>query len=130
MAGEFPRGLYQAFAMLEHMPVEQRHSLVAQLVEKYPSHAPAWALHAQFLKNPSDALAAIERGLAARPDPDTRGSLLVQKALVLHAQGASERALEILEPLTASTGDSVATHAKARVAVAFVQSAASSRQQP
>jgi tetratricopeptide (TPR) repeat protein len=122
IAGEFPRGLYQAFAMLEHMPVEQQRSVVAQLVDKYPSHAPAWVLHAGFLEDPSEALSAIEHGLAARPDPDTRGSLLVQKALTLHAKGASERALEILEPLMASTGDSLGAHAKARIAAAHVRS--------
>ena len=130
IAGEFPRGLYQAFAMLEHMPVEQQRSVVAQLVEKYPSHAPAWVLHAGFLEDLSEKLSAIEQGLAARPDPDTRGSLLVQKALTLHAKGASERALEILEPLMASTGDSLGAHSKARIAAAHVRSTSAGTASP
>jgi tetratricopeptide (TPR) repeat protein len=122
-AGEFPPGLYAAFAMLEHMPPEQQQSIAAQLVEKCPSHAPAWAQHARFLENPSDKLAAIERGLLARPDPDTRGSLLVQKALALHASGKRELALEILDQLTGAVGDSPNTHVQAVLAAAVIRSA-------
>lgn len=122
-AGEFPPGLYAAFAMLEHMPPEEQQSIAAQLVEKFPSHAPGWAQHARFLENPSDKLAAIERGLLARPDPDTRGSLLVQKALALHASGKRELALEILDALTGAAVDSPPTHVQACIAAAVIRSA-------
>jgi tetratricopeptide (TPR) repeat protein len=122
-AGEFPPGLYAAFAMLEDMPPEQQQSIVAQLVEKFPSHAPAWAEHARFLENPCDKLAAIERGLLARPDPETRGSLHVQKALALHASGKRELALEILDQLTGAGSDTPNTHVQALIAAAVIRSA-------
>jgi len=125
-AGEFPPGLHAAFATLEHMPPEQQQSIAAQMVEKWPSHTPAWAQHARFLENPSDKLAAIERGLLARPDPDTRGSLLVQKALALHASGKRELALEILDALTVAAGGSPQTHVQALVAAAMIRSAGAS----
>jgi tetratricopeptide (TPR) repeat protein len=121
-AGEFPPGSYAAFAMLEHMSVQEQRAVAEQLVQLFPSHAPAWELHARLSDDPSAKLAAIECGLQARPDPDTRGSLLVQKALALHAQGERERALEILQPLTASIGDSLTSHAKAYIATAIIQS--------
>ena len=121
-AGEFPDGLYAAFAMLEHMPADQQRHIAGQLVAQFPSHAPAWDLHARFLEDPSDKLAAIERGLLARPDPDTRGSLLVQKAGALHASGQRDAALEILAPLTSTLGDSAATHLAALVATAVIHS--------
>jgi tetratricopeptide (TPR) repeat protein len=121
-AGEFPPGLYAAFAMLEHMPAEQQRSIAQQLVDKFPAHAPAWQVHAGFLEDASERLAAIERGLAARPDADTRGSLLVDRALTLHRLGETERALMILEPLTTSVTDSLSTQAKAYFARAFIQS--------
>jgi tetratricopeptide (TPR) repeat protein len=121
-AGEFPPGLYAAFAMLEHMPAEQQRSIAQQLVEKFPAHAPAWQVHAGFLEDASERLAAIEHGLAARPDPDTRGSLLVGQALALHRLGETDRALMILEPLTTSISDSLSTQAKAYLARAFIQS--------
>jgi tetratricopeptide (TPR) repeat protein len=122
-AGEFPPGLYAAFATLEHMPPEQQQSIAAQLVEKFPSHAPAWAQHARFLENPSDRLAAIEHGLLARPDPDTRGSLLVEKALALHASGERELALDILDQLTGAVGNSAMTQVRAVLAAAVIRPA-------
>jgi hypothetical protein len=121
-AGEFPAGLYAAFAMLEHMPGEQQRHVAGQLVAQFPSHAPAWELHARFAEDPSDKLAAFERGLLARPDPDTRGLLLVQKALAIHASGQREAALEILDPLTSTVGDSVSTHVQAQIATALIRS--------
>jgi tetratricopeptide (TPR) repeat protein len=121
-AGEFPSGLYAAFAMLEHMPRDERLSIAGQLVQQFPTHAPAWELHAQSVKDPAARLDAIDRGLAARPDPDTRASLLVQKALALSFLGDRERALEVVEPMTASIGNSPSSQAKALVALALIRS--------
>lgn len=121
-AGEFPVGLYAAFATLEHLPAEAQRDVAQQAVERFPSHALAWEVHARFLEDPSDKLAAIERGLLAQPDPDTRGSLVVQKALALHAGGERERALAILDPLTSTVGDSVKTHVQACFAAAVIRS--------
>lgn len=121
-AGEFPEGLYAAFAVLEHMPADAQRHVAGQLVAQFPSHAPAWELHARFLEEPSDKLAAIERGLLARPDPDTRGSLLVQKALALRASGEREAALEILAPLTSNVGVSPSIQVQAWVAAAAIRS--------
>jgi len=120
-AGEFPEGLYLAFAMLEHLPDDERRHVAGQLVAQFPSHAPAWELHARFLEDPSEKLAAIERGLLARPDPDTRGSLLVQKALAVHASGQREAAWEILDALTRTVGDSAQTHVQAHIAAAMIR---------
>jgi tetratricopeptide (TPR) repeat protein len=121
-AGEFPAGLHAAFAMLEHMPADGQRRVARQLVVQFPSHAPAWGRHASFLEDSSDKVDAIERGLAARPDPDTRGSLLVQKALALHARGERQAALDILDLLTSAVGDSLSTHVKACVAAAMIRS--------
>ncbi len=119
--GEFPRGLYQAFAMLEYMPPEEQQSIAEQLVQQFPSHAPAWELRASFIDDPTTRLTAIERGLEARPDPDTRGALLVRKALTLHNLGQTGSALELLATLS-EMRDSMATQAKALVAAALIRS--------
>ncbi len=121
-AGEFPDGLYAAFAMLEHMPVDAQRQFAAQLVAQSPSHAPAWELHARLLDDPSAKLEAIERGLLAHPDPETRGSLLVQKALALHASGKREAALAVVDPLTSDIGESARVHVQARIAAALIRS--------
>lgn len=120
-AGEFPPGLYGAFAMLEHVPEEQQRMIAAQLVEKFPSHAAAWDLHANFINEPTAKLIAIERGLGARPDRDTRGSLLARKALTLDSIGQTDSALELLQALI-DARDSLSTQAKAVVFAALIRS--------
>jgi hypothetical protein len=89
-------------------------------VEKSPSCAPAWDDYVNFIHDPSARLAAIENGLAARPDADTRGSLMVKKALTLWKLGQTDQALDILGPLTSAIGESLSAHAKAYLALAAI----------
>lgn len=121
MAGEFPRGLSLPVAMLADMPREQQQSAAEQLTHKFPSCAVGWDIHVNFIKDPAVRLAAIESGLAARPDADTRGSLFVKKAMALEQLGETARAIEILKPLTEHIGDSISTHAKAYVMLAVIR---------
>ena len=44
-------------------------------------------------------LDAIEKGLTANPDAETRGTLLINKALTLHGQGDQQSARAILNDL-------------------------------
>jgi tetratricopeptide (TPR) repeat protein len=121
-AGEFPPGLHAAFVMLEDMPDDLQRQIVRQIVERHPSHAPAWQLHARLLAAPAEKLAAIERGLLARPDPDTRGALLVEKAQALHQSGERQAAFEILDTLASAVGDSLNAYAAACIARALIRS--------
>lgn len=120
-AGEFPSGLSIGVATLPDMPKDQQRAIAEQLIQKFPSCPAGWALHANFVTEPVARLAAIESGLAARPDPDTRGSLLIHKAWALERLGQTDRALEILTSLTARIGDSVSTYANAHIALAFMR---------
>ena len=114
-AGELPVGFYAAFAMLEHMPKEQRASIVRQLVERFPSYAPAWDEHAQLVDDPRERFDIIERGLAASPDRYTRGSLLVRKATAMHALGDAANALKLLQDLASDPTQSLHTRAVAEL---------------
>jgi len=120
-AGEFPEGLSIGLATLPDMPEEQRRSIADQLVQKFPSCPAGWQAHANFVNDSAPRLEAIDHGLAARPDPDTRGFLLVNKALVLANLGKVDPAVEILKPLTESIGDSISAHAAAYVALAMIR---------
>jgi len=120
-AGEFPSGLSIGVASLPNMPTDQQRVIAEQLIQKFPTCPAGWALHANFVTDQVARLAAIENGLAARPDPDTRGSLLIGKALAFQKLGQTDRALEILESLTARVGDSVSTYAGAFVALAVTR---------
>jgi hypothetical protein len=78
-------------------------------------------MHANFITDPTARLTAIESGLAARPDADTRGSLLIKRAFALDQLGETDRAIDILKPLTERIVDSVSTHASAYVALAVIR---------
>jgi tetratricopeptide (TPR) repeat protein len=112
-AGELRVGFYAAFAMLEHMPKEQRASIVRQLVELLPSYAPSWNEHAQFVDDPRERLDVIQRGLAASPDRHTRGSLLVKKAHAMHSLGDPLAAMQLLQDLASDPTESLYTRALA-----------------
>jgi hypothetical protein len=119
--GEFSRGLYAAFAMLEHLPEDQRCSIAGQLVEKVPSFAPGWNEHADFVTDHLKRLEVIENGLAARPDPHTCGLLMVKKAVTMSSRGDADGASTMLQQL-ASDSRSPSTRALAEFALARLSS--------
>jgi tetratricopeptide (TPR) repeat protein len=102
-AGELSRGLYAVFARLEHMPQDERCSIIGQLLEKHPTFAPGWSAQANCVTDPVTRLEFIERGLAARPDRQTRGLLLINKAQALSSTGDTDGAVDVLRPLADST---------------------------
>jgi tetratricopeptide (TPR) repeat protein len=116
--GEFPRGLFLAFLRLEEVadPVRRR-DILHQLVEQQPRFAPAWLKCALLAEGPPARLEAIERGLAANPDPETKGLLLTNKALTLRAAGNRDAAVQLLRGLLTDSASTSATEAIARDAL-------------
>jgi tetratricopeptide (TPR) repeat protein len=120
-AGEFPPGLYANFARMEHMPREPKRVILEQVVQKFPTHAPAWEALANLIEDPAESLAAVEQGLGASPDSCTLGMLLVRKAVALDRLDRTQEALEILQRLVESPGELHSTHAAAYLALAAVR---------
>jgi len=120
--GELPSGFYASFAMMEHMPPEQQKLIAAQLVEKLPSYAPGWMEFASHLADPAERLAAIERGLAARPDRHTHGLLLLNQAITISDAGDTARGLAMLRQIAIDAGSSMSTRALAEIALARMSS--------
>jgi tetratricopeptide (TPR) repeat protein len=120
--GELPPGLYAAFAALEYMPKEQRRDIAAQLIERFPSFAPGWAEHSNHVADAHQRLDAIERGLQARPDRQTRAKLLVLKALTLSSRGDDDAALAILHRLKSESTPGVGAAALAELVLARLSS--------
>ena len=114
--GELPSGLYAAFAMLEHMPADERRAIVRQLTEKFPSFAPGWNEHANFVADLAERLQVVDNGLAARPDRDTRGFLLVKKAMTMSCLGDAAGASALLHQLLSDPEGSLGTRAAAEFA--------------
>jgi tetratricopeptide (TPR) repeat protein len=87
--GDLPAGTYRACLSLEGLNEPREKSEMLQLMVRHvPDFAPAWKDFAKTLDTASEALAAIEKGLEADPDSETRGMLLINKALVLNRQSA------------------------------------------
>jgi tetratricopeptide (TPR) repeat protein len=104
--GEFPPGLYLAYTMLETVSDKvRRRSLVQQFVEKYPRFAPGWYRYQlqTFVETPDDRLQAIENGLRANPDRETRGMLELNKATTLDHLGKREESMQLLRRLAADS---------------------------
>ena len=74
------------------------------------------------LKDPTERLAAIEHGLAARPDRYTHGMLLVNKAIAISETGDTGGGLAMLRKLASDAGGSVGTRALAELALAQMSS--------
>jgi tetratricopeptide (TPR) repeat protein len=113
--GEFPQGLYLAYLMLEpiHDPA-QRRDLLGQFIDKYPRFAPGWQKLADLVENSTDRLKAIDKGLAASPDPETKGMLLLNKALVLQSSGNYDGAVRLMSELVADPDSTLATETLAK----------------
>ena len=95
--GDLPEGTYAAYMSLEwiHEP-NQKAKLVNTLVERVPQFAPAWKEYALQCDDLTEKLDALEKGLAANPDTETKGILLINKAITLNQQGDHQAAKDIL----------------------------------
>lgn len=98
--GHLPQGIYALYMTLEwEASPEKKRQIVEQLLERCPAFAPAWKEKANLQQDSSERLGLIDRGLQCNPDPETRGVLLIDKALVLAHQGQKQKAVEILSEL-------------------------------
>ncbi len=58
-----------------------------ELVKRVPGFAPAWKDQAILADTDAEKLAAIEKGLGANPDAETKGFFLINKALIMDRSG-------------------------------------------
>ena len=119
--GDLPEGTYAAYMSLEWInDPEQKSKMVNALVERFPQFAPAWKEYALQCDDPSEKLDAIEKGLAANPDAETEGMLLINKALTLSQQGDKQAAKEILGNLALDPNATFANEHLAKQTLAMV----------
>lgn len=95
-AGDLQKGLYASYLSLEWIDNEaEKIEMIKLLVDKFPSFAPAWKDYSSLLEG-KERLNAIEKGLKQHPDMETKGMLLINKALVINEDGNKKKASEIL----------------------------------
>ena len=120
--GDLPAGTYLAFLSLEWMDnPEEKAESVRQLVGRTPGFAPAWEELADLSVDPAERLTAIEKGLAAHPDAETKGTLQINKALALEQKGDHAGAVRLLGELVVDPASTLATEHLAKVALDNVE---------
>lgn len=113
-AGELPAGFSKAWLRLEYLDKTRKRVEVEAITRRHPSFAPAWKELAKLLDDPGEREHAIETGLAADPDVDTRGLLLLSKASVLRQRGRHDEAAVILNALLSDPACGLQAHAWAK----------------
>lgn len=118
--GELFDGFSRAFIQLEWMgSPEQKRGLLQGIVARYPAFPPAWKELSSLLTDPGERMAALEQGLAGDPDPETRGILLINKALLLR-DGDRAAAVAVLGSLALDPDSTLSTEALAKHTLAHL----------
>jgi tetratricopeptide (TPR) repeat protein len=118
--GDLPAGTYRAYLSLESLAdPQEKADLLRRLTAQIPRFAPAWKDLASMLKD-TERLSAIEKGLAAAPDAETKGMLLVNKALVLNAAGDRNGAIKLLGELALDPNSTYGTEHWAKASLALI----------
>jgi tetratricopeptide (TPR) repeat protein len=117
-AGELFPGFARAYATTEWMDPREKKALLASITGKFPGFALAWKDLSMLLDDDASKLHAIEQGLRGRPDAETLGVLLINKAYILARRGDRDTAVTILGELALSRDSTLATEHLAKAALA------------
>jgi hypothetical protein len=118
---DLPVGTYLAYLSLEWVNDPRTKSeLLHEMVTRVPRFAPAWKDLSETFNTDSERLAAIENGLVADPDSETRGMLLINKALVMDHTGHHSGAVKLLGELALDPKSTLGTEQWAKATLALV----------
>lgn len=120
-AGVLPPGFCKAFVSLESMDDKMKKTaLLEGIVEAFPAFPAAWEELSSLLEYDDARLSAITRGLAHDPDSETKGMLLINRALVLHRRGDRDGAVKILGELALDPQSTLGTEMLAKATLAQI----------
>lgn len=91
-----------------------RIAFLKEILEEQPAFPAAWKDLSTLLENPDEALRAIEEGLKHKPDRETLGHLLINKAILIERLGRRDEAIEILGELALDPNSTRATEFMAK----------------
>ncbi|MEO7095143.1 MAG: tetratricopeptide repeat protein [Polyangiales bacterium] len=98
-AKEWAVGLCKRYALVEFAEPSKRTAELQAIVAAAPGMAVAWKELALDIQDDAQRVAALDKALAAKPDPETRGLALSNKALALDRMGKHAEAVKILGEL-------------------------------
>jgi len=120
-SNQLPLGTYRAYLSLEWMNDKREHErAVRDMVQQLPQFAPAWKELASLCDDDTERMKAIDAGLAASPDAETCGLLLINKALALNLKGSHDAALQMLAELALDPRSTLAAEQSAKAAIAIL----------
>ena len=117
-AGVLFPGFCKAFVTTEGLEDKDRKALLEGIVEKFPAFPPAWKELSTLREGDDARLQAIARGLEYDPDGETKGVLLINRALILDRRGDREGAIRILGELALDPRSTASTEALAKAMLA------------
>lgn len=117
-AGELFAGFAKAYAATEWIDPRGKKQLLSGIVDKFPGFALAWKDLSLLLDDDTSKLHAIEQGLRGRPDAETLGILLINKASIFAGRGDRGTAIAILGELALSPDSTLATEHLAKATLA------------
>ena len=120
--GLFPVGLYTFYMQIEWTDEpEKKYHIAKQIVDNVPAFAPAWKEIAYLQTDPEERLYSIEQGLAGNPDRETKGILLLNKAMIISEKGDKETAKKLLSEIIESQETTISNSAIAKVALKSIK---------
>jgi tetratricopeptide (TPR) repeat protein len=120
--GKFPKGLYGYYLQIEWAEdVDKKLEIVKTIIANVPDFAPAWKELALLSDNVAVREKAIEEGLSKDPDADTKGILLINKAVILNEAGKRENASQILADLIDSSDTTTANIELAKLVLTSIK---------
>ena len=119
--GALPAGFSRAFVTLEWLDDRpKKKAILEDIVQRYPAFPPAWKELAPLVEDPDARWRAITKGLEGSPDGETRGVLLINKAVILLWRGKRQEAVRILGELALDPGSTLAGETLAKATLARV----------
>lgn len=98
-AKEWPAGMCKRYQLIEFAEPGERKAALEAVVAAAPGIAAAWKDLALKVEDDAQRLVALDKALSHNPDPETRGFVLSNKALVLDRLGKRSEAIKILGEL-------------------------------
>ena len=109
-SGDLKPGMYKALVSLEWEDDKaEKRSILEQVVKVWPKFPAVWKELLVLRTDDAGKLDAIEHGLAEQPDGETKGILLINKAIILNRQGKRDEATAILGDLALDPQSTLAT---------------------
>lgn len=119
--GVFNKGLYLAYLQHEWMQNDdEKIQLANMIIDKFPNYAPAWKLLGNLLSDNKARLEAIEKALSLDIDEETKGNVIINKALVMNLEGQSQEAIKLLGKLIFEEDTTSSNIQMAKAVISFI----------